>query len=209
MQFPPFPEVPEPVRGKPFVLVEAACLLDAATADELLAPLRALGPAMDTFATVAPAGIADLHMDPPAPVPGLGTHRLLTELPGAAVDALVGAAGPDSGSSLLSVEVRQTGGALARRAPGAGALAALPGGFAFFAVGIAAGPAAAAVAGDLERVGGALEPFDAGRYLNFVEQPYPTADAFDAETYRRLQAVKATVDPDDVICANHPIAPAR
>ncbi|HEV8220017.1 MAG TPA: FAD-binding oxidoreductase, partial [Streptosporangiaceae bacterium] len=49
LNFPPLPQVPEPVRGKSFVVVEAYHVGDQARADELLAPLRALGPVNDTI----------------------------------------------------------------------------------------------------------------------------------------------------------------
>jgi hypothetical protein len=41
-------------------------------------------------------------------------------------------------------------------------------------------------------------------YLNFTERSIDTRS--DA-AYRRLQAVRTLVDPDDVFRANHPIAP--
>src|SRR5262249_26133804 len=44
LRLPPVPEVPEPLRGRAFALVEAACLRDADTGSELLGPLRRLGP---------------------------------------------------------------------------------------------------------------------------------------------------------------------
>src|SRR5215216_5575442 len=48
-RFPPVPDIPEPLRGNPFAVVEAVyCGDDHARGAELLAPLRALGPAMDT-----------------------------------------------------------------------------------------------------------------------------------------------------------------
>lgn len=206
LRFPPFPEIPEPLRGRSFAIVEAVSLLDEAATAELLAPLRALQPAMDTFATVPPAEIAELHMDPPEPVPGLGTHRLLDRFDADRVDALLAAAGPESGTSLVSVEVRQTGGALARAGADAGALATVAGGYCSFAVGIAAGPEAAAVADDLKRVDAALDGDDAGRLLNFTEQPCDTATAFDAAAYARLREVKRRVDPDGLIVPNHALA---
>ena len=49
--------------------IEAVYLGDEADGRELLAPLRELGPQMDTFAIVPPAGLAELHMDPVDPVP--------------------------------------------------------------------------------------------------------------------------------------------
>ncbi|HEV7774074.1 MAG TPA: FAD-binding protein [Conexibacter sp.] len=209
LQFPPFPEVPEPLRGNSFAIVEAVSLLDDAATAELLAPLRALGPAMDTFATHAPAGIADLHMDPPGPVPALTQHQLLGELPAQAIDDLVAAAGPGTDSPLISVEIRQLGGALARRDPQAGALATIDAPFLEFAVGPApAPPVAEAVAVHLARVTDALAPYDAGsRYLNFQDARVEPETFFDDATLARLRVVKARVDPANLIRGNHDIAP--
>src|SRR6185503_8386714 len=67
MQFPPFPVVPEPLRGKAFAIVEAVVIGDEARGAELVAPMRALGPAMDTIGLVPAASITALHMDPPQP----------------------------------------------------------------------------------------------------------------------------------------------
>ena len=66
LHFPPLEEIPEPMRGQSFAVVEMAYLGDEASASELLAPLRALGPIMDTFAPATPADLLALHMDPPA-----------------------------------------------------------------------------------------------------------------------------------------------
>ena len=94
LQLPPIPEIPEPVRGKSFVVVEAYHVGDAAQADELLAPLRALGPVNDTVQTVPMPALSHIHMDPEQPVPGFSDGMLLGELPTtAAVDAIVAAAG--------------------------------------------------------------------------------------------------------------------
>src|ERR687898_1643076 len=70
LNMPPLEDIPEPVRGRSFVVVEAAWLGDEASGSEQLAPLRELDPEMDTFAMIAPPGLAALHMDPPEPVPG-------------------------------------------------------------------------------------------------------------------------------------------
>ncbi|MFZ1118090.1 MAG: FAD-binding oxidoreductase, partial [Propionibacteriaceae bacterium] len=70
MNFPPIPEMPEPLRGKSFAVLEVIYCGDVSDGDELVAPLRKLGSAaMDTIQAQPPAGIAELHMDPPAPVP--------------------------------------------------------------------------------------------------------------------------------------------
>ena len=207
LHFPPLEEVPEPMRGQSFVVVEMAYLGDEASASELLAPLRALPPAMDTFAPATPADLLALHMDPPHAVPGVGDGALLDVVPGEAIDALVAVSGADT--PLLSVELRHLGGALERAPQGHGALATLEGDFALFAVGIAPHEdAAAAVKAQLDAVQGAICEWDAGRrYLNFTESAIDTRRAFSGQAYRRLQAVKTLVDPDDVFRANHPIAP--
>jgi FAD/FMN-containing dehydrogenase len=209
LQFPPMPDLPEHLRGRSFVVVEVAYLGDEASGDELLAPLRALGPELDTFAMVSPEGLLQLHMDPPHAVPGVGDGAQLDVMPAEAIDALVAVAGPGSGSPLLSVEVRHLGGALARAGEGHGALAALEGDFAFYAVGMAPhAEAAEAVGSHVDVVKGALAPWDTGRrYLNFTEARIDTRTAYPAAAYRRLRAVKTLVDPDDVFQSNHPIAP--
>jgi FAD/FMN-containing dehydrogenase len=207
LQFPPIPDIPEPLRGGSFVVVEATSLLAAAATDELLRPLRELGPAMDTFATIAVEQLSSLHMDPEQPVPGVGDGMLLRDFPEEAVDAIVTAAGAGSGSPLLSVEVRHLGGALGRMEPGHGALGTIEAGFAMFAVGMSMTPEmGAAMRAHIEVVRGALASWDAGRdYLNFTERRERGERLFGDSTYRRLQTVKGKVDPGDVFRSNHPV----
>jgi hypothetical protein len=60
--------------------------------------------------------------------------------------------------------------------------------------------------GHMDRVKEALAPWlGAGHYLNFAEYEVDTSATYGAFTYRRLQAVKARLDPDNVIKANHAI----
>lgn len=210
LQLPPLPELPEPLRGKQFVVVEAVVIGDEAMGAELLAPLRALGPAIDTFGMVPPAGIAELHMDPPTPVPYVGDGQLLGALPASAIDAFVEAAGPASGSPLVSVEIRQLGGALQRSEAHHGVLATLDAPFITFGVGMVLDEASGrANRAQLDVVAQALAPYDNGRqYLNFAEDPTDPARFYRDEAYRRLREVKAAVDPGELMRANHPIPPA-
>jgi FAD/FMN-containing dehydrogenase len=206
LRFPPFPEVPEPLRGNSFAVIEAVFIGAEATGAELIGPLRQLGPLMDTFAMVPPAGIAELHMDPREPVPGVTNHTLLGKLPARAIDDLVAACGAESGSSLLSVELRHTGGALGRPEEGNGALAALAGEFASFGVGIAAEPGIAAKSeADLAAVEAALAPYALGGYLNFTEEETSIDSFFGHDTVERLRAVKRAYDPEGLFQANHEI----
>jgi FAD/FMN-containing dehydrogenase len=210
LNVPPLEAIPEPVRGRSFVVVEAAWLGDDAGASEQLAPLRELDPEMDTFAMIPPTGLAALHMDPPEPVPGVGDGMLLGDFPAEAIDAVVGAAGAGTDSPLVSLEVRHLGGAAGRPDPGHGALAAIAAPYTLFAVGMALGPEMKqSVEQRLDQVQGALAQWDAGRLLTFTERPEDPARMFTDEAYRRLREVKAQYDPDNVIQANHEIPPAR
>ena len=209
LQFPPVPDLPEFLRGQSFAVIEAAFLGPQAEGEALLRPLRELGPAMDNVAAIAPSGLGAVHMDPPEPVPYAGDGGLLEALPAAAVDALVRAAGPGSGSPLLSVEVRQLGGALGRAEPGNGALAALADPFAFFGVGFAPTPEAGqAVERQLGMVFEALAPWVAERtYMNFAESRVDPARLFDEAALRRLVEVRSTYDPSGIFVPNHPLTP--
>ncbi|MBD3784810.1 MAG: FAD-binding protein [Micrococcales bacterium] len=210
LRFPPLPDLPAALAGRGWVVVEAACQLDAAEADRLLAPLRALGPEIDTVATVPVTALADLHMDPPGPVPGRGDGALVRHLPPEAVTALVRATGPGVDSPLLSVELRHLGGALDPSRSRGGALRGLDAEFAFFAIGITPTPESVdVVERAVEAAQYALAPWTRGCYLNFAEVA-KDGDAFwGEEVHARLRRVKARHDPDDLIRANHPVRPAR
>ena len=209
MSFPPIPEMPDPLRGKDFAIVEAVALMGGDEAAEALAPLRGMGPVMDSFATQPPAGISGLHMDPPAPAPYAGEGMLLGDLPGQAIDAFLDAVGPDSPSKLLSAELRHDGGAMAQGAPEHGAMDTLPGSFLMFGVGIVPEPAAMAPTKEwLAAMIGAMKPWDAGRYLNFSDETEDIGVAFRPATVERLRAAKATYDPENLFHANHPVVTA-
>ena len=129
------------------------------------------------------------------------------DLPPAAIDALVEAAGPGSGSPLLSVEVRHLGAALTDPAPEHGALASLEAAFGEATVSLVLNPQmAAAVEHYAGVVRSALAPWDAARnYFNFAEQSVELTDLFSPGTCARLGRVKAQYDPRDFIRSTHPI----
>jgi hypothetical protein len=207
MRFPPFPDIPEPLRGKAFALVEVAYAGGEAAGRVLTEPIRELGPVLDTTAMIPARELSKLHMDPPGPVPGSGDGRLLAGMDAAAVRAVVEAAGAESGSSLLSVEFRQLGGALDRSLPGDGAATFAGSSYGLFAVGIAASPEMAAkTRSDVERVVTALAPWDSGRdYMNFRESRSTGERIFSAERFARLREIKRRVDPTNLIRSNHPV----
>jgi FAD/FMN-containing dehydrogenase len=206
LQLPPIPDIPEPFRGRSLAVIDGAVLGTDEEAERILAPLRELRPEVDTFARVPAASLVRVHMDPEGPTPGVSDSAMLGALPDVALDALLGAAGPGSGSSLLvAAELRQLGGALGRPHPGAGALPMLDGDWVLFAVGIAPTPEAAEQGlADAGRVAEAMAPWSNGRhYLNFVEHAVDASAGYRPETWARLQAVRAATDPDGLFVANH------
>jgi hypothetical protein len=135
---------------------------------------------------------------------------MLAGLPPEAIDAFVEIGGHESGSPLLILELRHLGGALGRVPQNAGALCRLDAPYNLFALGVPVDPdVASAIMHRLELVRGAMAPFvTGGAYLNFAERPTHTAAAFSEDAYAALQAVKAVLDPEGVIQANHEIPAA-
>jgi hypothetical protein len=211
LALPPIPEIPEPVRGKSFVVVEAYHVGDPAQADDLLAPLRALGPVNDTVQTVPMPALSHIHMDPEQPVPGDGDGMLLSELPTEAIDAIVATAGADAAFPLLSVELRHVGGELARTRSRNGALAALDAEYVLYAVGATPVPELEApVRAQVQAVTAAMRPWQSPRdYLNFAETQCDPSAFWSSPAHDRLRAIKAAVDPDGLIRSNHPVTAPR
>jgi FAD/FMN-containing dehydrogenase len=203
LHFPPIPDVPEPMRGNSFVVVEAVYTGSESEGAALVAPLRELGPAIDTFAAAPPTALQHLHMDPPKPVPGIGDGMFLDAFPAEAVDAFVATGVPP----LLSLEVRQLGGALAVPSATHGAVGAIDAGYVMFAVGLPMTPEMGAAINDaVTRAKAALAHWESERtYFNFAERQVDPARLYTPETYRRLRRVKSAYDPGELFVANHPI----
>ncbi len=208
LQLPPLDQIPEPLRARPLVTIGACHAGAVDDGERLVAPLRAFAePLMDTFAAIPPAGLVGIHMDPEQPSPGITDQAMLGALPTAAIDAFIEAAGPRSGSPLISAELRQAGGALARSEPGAGAMAELDAAFVFNGVGMPTPELASAIPAALDRIRAALAPWSTGRlFANFADRPTPADQLYDAETLARLREIKAVHDPDDVIRGAHSLA---
>ncbi len=211
LRFPPDPAMPPALSGHSFAVVDGVSTLPAGQTDAYLAPLRALGPVMDTFGPTPVDQLAQLHMDPPGPVPGAGDGFQLATFPAEAVDALLSVAGPEADCPLLVVDVRHIAGAarVARQASPA-VIDTLTGDFAGFAIGITPdADSVARVSDAVEQVRAALAPWQADTcYLNFTEKARTAAELFDQRTLRELRRVKAAYDPAGVIKANHEVSRA-
>jgi hypothetical protein len=106
-------------RARPLVAVDLALASEPGAAAERLAPLRRLAPDADTVRPSRPAALRPALARMPAGAAPLTGHLRLRELPAAAVDAFVAAAGPGSGSELIAAELHRVGGGYALAAIGA------------------------------------------------------------------------------------------
>ena len=205
LQLPDVPFLPEHLRGRSFVLVEAAFIGSASDGAALVQPLRDLGPEIDSVAMMPTSDLSAVNMDPDFPLPYSGEGILLADLPPAAIDGIVGAF---VGSPLLHVEIRHLGGAAAIRSPDHGLLDSIDQPFVAFTFGLAPdAEALAAVDRQVTLLLDALGPWDSGRrYLNFAESSMDPRSIFPVESYDRLNRAKARYDPTDMFLANHAIS---
>ena len=208
MHLPPLPELPPFLSGRSVVVIDGAYAGDAEAGAEALAALRALEPEMDTWAPASPAALSRIHMDPEEPMPARSETAVLGALD--AEGRATFAAHVQPGAPLLFAELRHLGGALARTPEGAGAMGALAGKYLIFSAGLVMAPEMdAAVQAGLAAFLAALQPYATGtEYLNFVERATDAATFYETGDYARLRAIRAAVDPDGVMVANHAIPAA-
>jgi len=206
---PPIPDVPEPIRGRPLLTIDGACIGSQEAGEEIVAPLRELGETiMDTWTQMPVEGLCRIHMDPENPVPGLGEGMTIRELPDEAIDAFAGVAGPGSGSPMLLSELRHLGGALGRPDPDGGALTHLETDFVMYSVGMPMTPELGeAIPQYLQKIEQTMQPWAGeGSYYNFTERPCDADAILPADVCARLAEVKRQWDPASMIVANHSVS---
>lgn len=207
INFPPLPEIPEPLRGRRYAIVMAAFLGEEAEGHGLLTPIRELDPVMDTFAMQPPIGLSELAMDPTDPLPIHTGHALAEMMPAASIADMVEIAG--EGSALDMLQLRHMGGALGRSEASSGVRSTLPGELCVFALGVSPDPEhGLEVRDQISSISELAAPHVVGHYPNFIEEPADPSAFFDPESWQRLREIKALYDPGDMFKANHHIPPA-
>ena len=181
---------------------------DAATAEALLAPLRAVAPViLDGVAELPYAAIGAVHADPVDPMPSVESSGLLRTLTAEAVDALLAVAGPGSNSPQVVVELRRLGGALARKPLHDSAFDHRDAAYSVLAVGVLAPPVAAIVPAHGASVVAALDEWSTGGLLpNFgaSSDPAVIARQYSEDTRVWLAALAEQHDPAGVLRTGPP-----
>jgi hypothetical protein len=207
-RFPPMAELPEEIRGKAFTGVAVAHLGTGEEAEELLAPLRAVGGlVMDLMGPVRMADLGHIAEEPVDPMPVMEHSMLLDDLGDEVVDRLTGLVGAASDSPLTMVQIRHLGGAFRRGSSHHGVLDRLDQPYLLFALGVPVTPeAAAAIGGAFGALDRALEGHTDGTTLpNFLGSEGDVRRAWSPPTRARLAEVKAAVDPASTIRSNRPV----
>src|SRR5215207_3221046 len=220
MNFPPVPELPEPLRGGSFISVRGCyCGEPVEAGKELLRPWREFGePLVDTFGVMPYRQMDMISMDPLDPL-GFYTHvELLHELSPEAIEKLVELAGVDSESPLAMLELRQLGGALARTSADLSPIGRRDSRFIMFGLGISPTPEATPevaqrVHEHLARLAEEMRPYETGAtYVNFLElgdwTPERTQTAYSPEDWERMVGLKNRYDPDNLFRFNRNILPS-
>ena len=202
---PEAPWLPTGVRGRNVVVVDGAIVGDPRAAAEIIAPLRALHPEIDTFDVTPAASLAKLHLEPEEPLAAYASSTLLSGLPPDAVEALVTAAGTDSGSQLLFAEIRQLGGAMSRPSPRGGALDRIDGAFLVLTVGSGERLGRwTAQREDAGRVLDAVQPWGTGAlYLSMLDDQADERRAVPSANWDRLSQIRSAADPDGLFVLPH------
>ncbi len=209
MTFPPAPQLPEEIRGRSFVFVDAVLLGTPEEGEEALAPFRALGPVLrETVRVLRPSDLGTISEEPEESPVGITSVNMATSLSGVdgdLVEAVLSRVGP--GAPLGYAQVRHLGGALRRGDEQEGAGLRVEPGYAFWAMGMAPSPAHVQAAQQaVDELREAVAPWSTtGSVLTFHREGAPLTEVYSAAVVARLQEVKRRVDPDDVIRSNHPV----
>ncbi|WP_255510829.1 BBE domain-containing protein [Micromonospora sp. WP24] len=211
LRLPPLPALPDPLRGAYVVHVRIAYDGPAEDGERMIAPLRAVAPAvLDTVRDMPYTEVASIHNEPIEPFPYFERGIMLREFPPPAQEKLIELVGPGSGSTLMVAELRALGGAWDREpaVPNAVATRGLP----YSLLAVAGGPASAEqrLKDSIAEVLDGMEPWRGERRLVNNLAPEEAADAaaiYGPGRYERLASVKKSYDPTNMFRLNHNVAP--
>jgi len=203
IHFPPVEQVPEIFRGKTLAMLRFAYPGTPERGEELAVPLRALAPAMiDGVAPLPLANVATIHNDPTDPSPAYSRGALLSPIDQEFATALLQSVGSGAQTPVMVTELRHLGGATRNDVPEGSSTGGRASAYTLSLVG-APNPALfeTVLPGATDALVGSLAPWISPETnINFAGSP-SAADfpkAWPAETFARLAAIRATVDPHGI-----------
>jgi hypothetical protein len=206
MNFPPIPDIPEPIRGRSFTIVRGCWSGDLEEGRAFVDRLRDdLPPVADMWEDMPFSEVARISNDPVDPLPAILTGGWLTGLDGEVGKAVADLTFPAGGPPVLMFsEIRHVGGRVARGDRSSTVLGNRDLEFVWHALGVPMAPEMdPAIRARLDELRAALGRHDTGRtYLNFVEgeeRRSRVADAVDGDDAAALRQLKQELDPDDVL----------
>lgn len=212
LRLPSAPGVPDQLRGVFTVALRVAYSGTAEDGERMVAPLRAIAPAIvDTVAEMPYTEVASIHNEPTEPLPYYERSIMLREFPTEAQDKLVALVGPDSDTEMWIVELRALGGAWDREpaVPNSVATRGLP----YVLLGVEVGPLSEEqrLKESVTALLDGMAPWRGERRLVNNLAPDEAGDAlaiYGRERYERLAAVKEMYDPANMFCLNHNVLPS-
>ncbi|MCK9793348.1 FAD-binding oxidoreductase [Isoptericola sp. 4D.3] len=205
LNLPPLPDLPEPLRGRPVLVVRYVRHGDpTAGHDPLVEALRGVAaPLVDTVGDLPYAQIGAVHSDPDDPMPFVERGGLLRELTEEAVDAFLGAVPPDS--PVLAAELRLLGGAVARPPAIPNAVGGRDAACTLFVGALDAPVGPPDVAAHVQAVHDAMAPWTTGGTLLNFAGPRDEVSAglvragYGPAVHDRLVALRRRIDPEGVL----------
>ncbi|WP_449062691.1 hypothetical protein [Planomonospora algeriensis] len=184
----------------PVIAVDATHLGAAAEARDLLSPLDRLPrPLADGRRTMTVAELGAITAEPTDPSAGSSRGELLTVLDDATAKTLL----TDPVAPLMSVQIRQLGGAFAR--PSDSPHGPLTEPYALYLFGVPSDPATAEAVAARQRALAGVLPVSGRKPFTFLGPGETAADAFTPAALNRLRDVKRRHDPRGTFRGNFPV----
>ncbi|HJP79209.1 MAG TPA: FAD-binding oxidoreductase [Pseudonocardiaceae bacterium] len=213
LPMPDIPQIPEPIRGRFVARVHVAYTGDAATGEQLVEPLRAVGPRLiDSLGDLPYTESHTIYNEPTMPHAYIGDNRRLRELDPAMLNEIFAISGPDA-PVMCVVDIRHLGAAASREPGVPNAVHRDDSPYLLRILSPFSAEDADQVAEVHRRFFAAAQPWATGRALNFVYRPGASAtetelrEIYGDAGYDRLRALKARYDPANLFRINHNIVP--
>ncbi|MGW1813004.1 FAD-binding oxidoreductase [Streptomyces sp. NPDC002125] len=196
LRYPDMPQLPGTLRGRYVVSVRVAYTGGAADGEALVAPLRAIGPALsDSLREMPYTESHTIHSDPPFPHAYYGEGLMLRDLDAGTAGRVLELTGPKA-PMMTVVQLNHLGGALAAPPAHGNAVPHRNAGFLLRLLSPLDGTDVTAVRALYAEVAGAAAPRVLGRSLNFSFGGGDRARTYHGPgTHERLAGLVSRYDP--------------